>query len=621
MKHTPSTSPTRRRWLALFLIVIVLHFNNIVHYCKGNPIPIHHNDLKSKFSSSIPVNNNAFLYYPTLSKKYFTEFTKGLYSMNVNNNQKTKAFTSLNNEIIESKSPFHRTIITNFTIHKDDRTNEIYYKTHAIAKSNLSYKDHSFLLNYYKKYNNNMKFQTSDPMPPDHVRNWVPTYIGSTKLNSKVLQWKGSCFQNNSVKITKIDKEKKSITIQFDVSNATSTFCYDWYFITTRQNYYVKLIYFKGQHEYQFEKFEEGEWQDVLNNGLRIFEFKDHVFQTLIDAFNAIKILDGIYFEKDKIHFLKKDMGFEFNERPIQQIWIDENDLQSGDLVGQLTFSGLDCLLMYGTGGRIGHIAMILKMDGVTYVIESQDTGIQKTPWKQWYNQYKDESIIVISRLKEEYKSKMNEAKAIEFFKSVEGNEYGFNNIAYAWIDTLYNNYPTMIGATLVLFSNWYMGDYINLLFLKGLNQRFTHYYGVNANCTHMNCVFDILTNLNLTVNEVLALPERDGWLYSNNKPQMVCSVFAMTLFKKAGIFGNLTNYFEAAEFTPKDVYMLDIWDKDWVQPKGCKANPNDDYPFCQLTGKYYWPIKDFATIKPYPKMNERCGAQPMGYKREPDFC
>jgi len=177
-----------------------------------------------------------------------------------------------------------------------------------------------------------------------------------------------------------------------------------------------------------------------------------------------------------------------------------------------------------------------------------------------------------------------------------------------------------MIGATFVLFSNWYASSAIEILFLKGMNQRFQHYYGMkDKNCTDIACVFDTLNTLNVTINYVLTLPELDGWLY-DGKPQMVCSVMYMNLLKAAGVFGNLTHQFQSAEFTPKDVYQLDIWDKEWKRPAQCNAN-NDNYPYCQVTGPWYWPIDDFSTIKPYSRMNERCGAEPMDYNRLPEFC
>jgi hypothetical protein len=48
----------------------------------------------------------------------------------------------------------------------------------------------------------------------------------------------------------------------------------------------------------------------------------------------------------------------------------------------------------------------------------------------------------------------------------------------------------------------------------------------------------------NLTIMEVLAIPEQDGWIYSglpHDGESYVCSTYASALWKAAGVFGNLT--------------------------------------------------------------------------------
>nr|CAG4717679.1 unnamed protein product [Naegleria fowleri] len=621
----------------------MMAFNH--HLALAIPILKIPHQLQSLSSSSFSSSSNT-VSYMTSSTEQFQMFIKHLLN-DFQSLQHDRSSSSIKNKpdralnfFTESESPFHKTetALIEQTGHS--------VKTFSIARSakpmnwkelfqlvkNSSKKEHevsSPLISKPKSHHGHSKSSfSSEPQPPDHRRNWVPTFIGNVNPSGNGLNWSNApCFKNTSARITNIDNDSHSVTIEFNTYEPSSMFCYDWYFITTRENYFVKVLFMQGKHEVVLKNLnaEIGEWQDVLQNGLRLFEFKDQIFQTIIDAFNAGKILAGMYFEEDKISFLKRDMGFEFNERPVKEIWLDDSELESGDLVAQLQMSGLDCLLMYGTGARIGHIASILKIDGIKYVVESTEEGIRKTKWAEWYLSNKGDSTIVIARLAPRYRKLYNESAAAALFKTLDGNEYGYNNIAYAWIDTENDNYPTplsgeMIGATFVLFNNWYMGSAIQLLFVKGMNQRFRHYYGLNKNCTDIMCVFETITDLNITINYALTLPERDGWLYDNGKPQMVCSVMYMNLLKAAGIFGNLTHHFESAEFTPKDVYQLDIWDKNWQRPKQCNAN-NDNYMFCQVAGPWYWPIDDFSTIKPYPHMNERCGAEPMDYKRHPEFC
>ena len=47
----------------------------------------------------------------------------------------------------------------------------------------------------------------------------------------------------------------------------------------------------------------------------------------------------------------------------------------------------------------------------------------------------------------------------------------------------------------------------------------------------------------NLTIMEVLAIPEQDGWIYSglsHDGKSYVCSTYVAALWKAAGVFGNL---------------------------------------------------------------------------------
>ena len=75
-----------------------------------------------------------------------------------------------------------------------------------------------------------------------------------------------------------------------------------------------------------------------------------------------------------------------------------------------------------------------------------------------------------------------------------------------------------------------------------------------------------------------------------------------------------------ATEFTPKDVYMLDFFDKDFKRPQSCvEADPN--LPYCQLIGKYRIDVRDnWSSITPYSHMNERCPSMLPDFYR-PEGC
>ena len=67
-------------------------------------------------------------------------------------------------------------------------------------------------------------------------------------------------------------------------------------------------------------------------------------------------------------------------------------------------------------------------------------------------------------------------------------------------------------------------------------------------------------------------MPEQDGWIYSGKEPRdglsYVCSAYVTALYKAGGLFGDLE--INATEFTPKDVYQMDIFDTEFTRPEIC---------------------------------------------------
>lgn len=55
-------------------------------------------------------------------------------------------------------------------------------------------------------------------------------------------------------------------------------------------------------------------------------------------------------------------------------------------------------------------------------------------------------------------------------------------------------------------------------------------------------------------------------------------------MFKASGMLGDVK--INATEFSPKDVYQIDVYDTKIDRPQACKdADP--DLPYCQLLGEY----------------------------------
>jgi len=116
-----------------------------------------------------------------------------------------------------------------------------------------------------------------------------------------------------------------------------------------------------------------------------------------------------------------------------------------------------------------------------------------------------------------------------------------------------------------------------------------------------------------------MALVEQDGWKYSgqyHDGESMVCSSFVAALWKNAGLFEGYTN---AVEWSPKDVYQVDFFNKEYKRPQQCvDADPNSQ--FCQLLGKYRMTFPGFSSIPQYAHMNDKCQSIAPDFVR-PDGC
>ena len=122
---------------------------------------------------------------------------------------------------------------------------------------------------------------------------------------------------------------------------------------------------------------------------------------------------------------------------------------------------------------------------------------------------------------------------------------------------------------------------------------------------------------------------EQDSWTYKTSRngvdqqgPAMVCCVFVCHLWKSAGLFGNVTDQINCAEFTNWDTYSLNIFDVNQIgqhRPQACQA-ADPENPLCQLTGRFTLNLNDFNTRSITPHMAEQCPSLAPLY-RKPAQC
>jgi len=117
------------------------------------------------------------------------------------------------------------------------------------------------------------------------------------------------------------------------------------------------------------------------------------------------------------------------------------------------------------------------------------------------------------------------------------------------------------------------------------------------------------------TFEYIQAIPEKTDWNYSSgiDGENWVCSALVLGIMKEAGIFDNLD--FNPKEFTPRDMYLANIYDPNTKQnrPQVCKeADPDIDY--CMIMGKYRIYADHWNTVPMKAHMNERCASRAPDY-------
>ena len=176
-------------------------------------------------------------------------------------------------------------------------------------------------------------------------------------------------------------------------------------------------------------------------------------------------------------------MGWELEKRDVTEVVLDESDIHDGDFLAVYRLDGLDEIIMWGTGGRIGHSTVALTINGELNIIESQDAWywpkhkIQRNPYKQWVQYAKNcDFHVAILPLKDEHRAKFNRTAATEWFESVEGMPYGYHNFLFSWIDTPEDNFPPGLPPPLIVIAFEMFGDLmpsvIDTFFLQAMNHR-----------------------------------------------------------------------------------------------------------------------------------------------------
>lgn len=165
---------------------------------------------------------------------------------------------------------------------------------------------------------------------------------------------------------------------------------------------------------------------------------------------------------RSNIEFIARSTGHVVPERNDVFVDLQDHEVGNGDFLAITRLDGLDQLIEWGTGSRVGHSAVVFEIDGEMQVVESQDAwywpkkSIQRNTWKEW-KQYAINAgfMVAVLPLSAESKAKWNQSAAEEWFRRMEGEPYGYHNFIFGWLDTAKDNFPKALSAELAthLFS------------------------------------------------------------------------------------------------------------------------------------------------------------------------
>lgn len=485
----------------------------------------------------------------------------------------------------------------------------------------------------------------------------------SISLNTKnpKSNFEHNCFISNTAEFSWKDPSKKEVVIiKFMADGRTKTFCGDALLITDLFGFEVKVRVFQGESKVEFDlskgnSEEENEALKELteiqrkarietrrklieDQGIKVIPICDSFINLIPDVLLTIRTFASYLVPKkyqtkeftqwyrqmdwNQMHvFMGKKMIKRTQVNPISVEWL-KSYIEDGDCFCSYTPEGLSFLINIGTGGQCSHTGIFLWGENEEkvkelYILESSNDGVVKTEISKWLKRDGGDTVRVnfaILKLSKENQKNFNSTKAWTAFSQKEGLPYGFENFLFSFMDTPNNNLPQLFNMdsfmllASIISTIDYGANFMDLVFAKAFGKRLG-----KENITLFEAI-ELADDKGMTIGEVFAMPEKPDYIYGEGDKRgsrFVCSAFATFILKEAGVFGDLEIY--PQEFTPKDLWNLDIWDKN--PPKYCREN-DPQLPFCQLEGMYSFEPDDFGIIKPYSHMNERCPSKsPVFYR------
>jgi hypothetical protein len=464
--------------------------------------------------------------------------------------------------------------------------------------------------------------------------------MSSLNPSKPTYSWSAPCFAQNTAVFSK-SNDGKTLNLEVTSSSPVSLTCSDLYAAFTVSTVAISTEIKSSRNPVVTnialvvpEDVTDAELWDIDNKGVRLFRYVNDKITTVSNLIETLKMFvpettQEVSEEAAMINidFMKKYTGFNFPPRdPALNIIPDESEIKSGDTFYIIRMDGLDPLLAWAMGSSTGHVTTAIWIDGELFVCESTIADsywptdyVQKTPYRTWIQQAQDADMqVVFAPLNDQARKNYNETAAVDFFHSVEGIDYGFQTMIWAWLDTALDNFPCLppdfssncmqweILEPVIALVDRYVNEIGDQIWNAGLAKR------LNSDVMRTAALYQEGARQGYTsMNQVIPIVEQDAWLYNTTRwgqpyvgKAMVCCVFVCNTWKEAGVFGDLKDEINCAEFTNWDDYSLTIH--------------ADNYR--QIIGDYTLTLNNFHTKDPYAHMAEHCPAYPPDYAK-PSNC
>jgi hypothetical protein len=406
----------------------------------------------------------------------------------------------------------------------------------------------------------------------------LPQYFAVAKPFTDPITWSSLCFQQNSASVTK-DSTGNSVTIQITSSHPNSLTCSDLYALMTTCtfNYFEEVkptintkdtpVITTIQIPFPDDITDAERW-DIDNTGVRFYHHL-HDKKTILSNFlvtiktfipeHVTKVPEEV--AQMTIDFMSKYVGDKTIKKvdPSTLFIPAESQVKSGDAFYLRRLDGMGALFSWAMGANTGHVATALWVDGELCVVESTMAGaawptdyVQRTPYQKWINQtIEADWSVVWAPLNDEVRKGFNETAAVEWFKSVEGFNYGFQNVIWGWLDTANDNFPCLppdfssncwhweFLETLIAYVDHNVPEIGDNIWNAGWNKR------LGTTGLRTAELLQETLERGMTPRDIIQIVEDDTWVYNTTRngiptegPALVCCVFVCDIWKYGGVFG-----------------------------------------------------------------------------------